>query len=590
MGFFNQATLNKILKSQTVFSLSMAICSIGLGSAVGLIAGTFELSFKTISLFWQNYQIDFLPLPPWVIYAIAPFLALPLLYVILRFIPEQRPHNPADLIAAIHINRGAISLRSSLLTVLGAVISLSFGFSVGYYAPTLQLGASAGALLNRAGNKLQRFKKQQAQPSFIHVAAGGAAAIAAIFHSPIAAVVFVHEVLLRFFSVRAFAAITLSAISAYLVSSHFFHKAIFFSVPSHYASDLKTYVFAAVFAVIAALFGTLLIKSIMLIQAQSNRFQLGLFSQLVIATVIIASLVGFFPEIAGSNSLMMQQVLNAKPFGFAFLALILLVKFIATVSALGLRVAGGIFGPTIFLGATLGSLCAEVGVLIFPELAFSRDVLVITTMAAMITSVIGAPISMILIVIEITGNFHLISVVMLSVVVANLVDYVLMNSSSFFDILLKTRGMDFDSGRDKVFAEHKGIVELITEEYLTFTPNQKAQECEQLLLQHKQEMAFVVDDNHNLLGQVRLLEIERICKENPEAIIEEVQEQPLEILYRNTSIWQAMKQMYNANNRELAVIDGENNPKLLGVVYPKVLMASYFSYLEALRSSENLTK
>ena len=124
------------------------------------------------------------------------------------------------MITGIHINNGKIDEKSSFLTVIASIFSIGFGFSVGYYGPTAQLGAGTGYLFHR----LSAIKPSH---YYVSIGAGTAAEIAAVFHSPIGAVVFVHEVLFRFFSIRAFAPITIAAVTSYIVSSKIFDKLIF---------------------------------------------------------------------------------------------------------------------------------------------------------------------------------------------------------------------------------------------------------------------------------------------------------------------------------------------------------------------------
>lgn len=568
--------------SRLHLGVGVVIYSALLGVTVALIAGCYEIGFKFLARFWHEENTLLEQVPTWLVYGIGPFLAGPILYAIIARIPERRAHNPADLITGIHIDNGRINALAALLTAIASAISIAFGFSVGYYAPTVQLGAGMGAIFHR-------LKWIRPVHAYISVGAGAAAAIAAIFHSPIGAVVFVHEVLFRFFSIRAFAPVTIAAVTAYVTSSELFDKVVFFSVGQHYIVDTPTYFVAAFAGLLAAFVGMMMLRTILRLQQFNRVRQHGMNAQLLMASAVTAMIIVLVPQVAGSSLQAMDGVLRGTDYALSMLLLIFCAKFVATSVAFGFGVPGGIFGPTIFIGATLGALVADVMVLVVPEMLGAYQIIIITTMAAMIAAVLGAPIAMILIIVEITGDFQIISVVMLAVVMANVTAYRFMGTSSFFDIQLKSRGFDFDAGRDRLYAEHRSVSDLIVEDYVAINADMTVGEVEHLLIESNKTAGYVVDEEGKLRGRVALVDVEfhrlRFPDENSLAPI--INAEP-PVLYRNTSIWQAIQTMSHSNNRCLPVIDGVDNPKLLGVIYTQPLMARYFQHLRRLRDQENV--
>ncbi len=561
--------------------VGVIIYAVFLGAVVALIAGCYEIGFKYLAAFWHEENPLLENIPQWLLYGIGPFLAGPLLYFIITRIPERRAHNPADLITGIHIDNGRINAVAALLTAIASAISIAFGFSVGYYAPTVQLGAGTGAIFHR-------LKWIRPVHAYISVGAGAAAAVAAIFHSPIGAVVFVHEVLFRFFSIRAFAPVTIAAVTAYVVSSELFDKVVFFNVGEHQAST-PTYFVAGIAGILAAIVGMMMLRAILRLQQFNRERKHGMNAQLLMVSVITAVLIVLVPQVAGSSLQSMQSVLSGTQFSLGLLCIILVAKFLATSAAFGFGVPGGIFGPTIFIGATLGSIIANCMVLISPEMADAHQIIIITTMAAMISAVLGAPIAMILIIVEITGDFHIISVVMLAVVMANITAYRFMGTSSFFDIQLKSRGFDFDAGRDRLYAEHRGISDLITDNYVSVTTEMTLTEVEKIMVEGSKTAAYLVDEDGYLCGRLALVDVELYLRQHPEdESIGAVAIPEPAVLYSNSSIWHAMEVMSASNNRCLPVVDGENNPTLLGVIYTQPLMNRYFALLKTLRAEENV--
>lgn len=564
------------------FKLGVVVYAVVLGAVVALIAGGYEISFRWLANMLHGEQGILATLPQRLRYAIGPFLACPILYWLIRRIPEQRVHTPADLITGIHIDNGQINPNAALLSATAAIFSIGFGFSVGYYAPIVLLGAGAGFLLHRA-------KWIRPVYCYISIGAGAAAAIAAIFHAPIGAVVFVHEVLFRFFSIRAFAPITIAAVSAYIVSAKLFDKAIFFDVSMHSLPHTSIYIQAAVAGILAAIVGVLMIRSILRLQ-QFNQQHWGIMKQLLIAAAITACLTAVIPQVAGSHFMTVHHLLSGTYFSIGLMLMIFVAKWVATTVAFGCGVPGGIFGATLFIGAALGNVLADSFLLFSPALDGMQQILIIATMAAMLSAVIGAPISMILIAIEITGDLQIISVVMLAVVMANITAYRFMGTSSYFDILLKSRGFNVELGRDRLYAEHHGIGEMINEQYAVLLEGRTLSEAENTMLSANKNEVYIVDESGNLRGRVRLVDLEFYRSQMPEdnQLSAVIQTNPPR-LYRHASIWQAMQMMTETNSRCLPVVDGETNPKLLGVVDNQQLMSRYFEYLKNLRAEENAT-
>lgn len=567
-------------------SVGVVIYAILIGVIVAIIADYYEIAFRYLADFWHSNNVFFSHLPNGVGNFIGTLIACPILYFIISQITEKRQHNPADLITGIHINNGKIDTKAALLSALASIFSIGFGFSVGYYAPIVVLGAGVGFMLHR----LNWFSPTY---YYISVGAGSAAAIAAIFHAPIGAVVFVHEVLFRFFSIRAFAPITIAAVTSYVVSSEFFNKVTFLYVPTQYVANTTTYMIAAIAAVLAAIIGTGMIHSIVKLQQFNQKKRISMIKQLLIAAVITAVIITALPQVAGASLQTLQDLMSNNQFTLGLLALIFVFKILATTVAFGFGVPGGIFGPTIVIGAALGGLIAELMTLGFPQFIESEQIIIISTMAAMISAVLGAPIAMILIVMEMTGNFEMVSVVMLAVVIANITAYRVIGTSSFFDIQLKLRGLDIEMGREQLYAEHHSINSLISEDYIAINEATELLVAEQMLLKAQKNVAYIIDDEDNLLGQIRMIDIRYYSQEveindDKPATVMTVTHRQIPTIYRASSIWQAMQKMADNPTPFIPVVDGENNPKLLGVIYNNALVAQYLSFIHQLQNQKNV--
>ena len=143
--------------------------------------------------------------------------------VLHRFIPERRSHGPPDIIRSVQTMDGRIPARSGFLSALASVVSLGAGASVGQYGPLAHLGATLGSLVARVS-------RDSRWMATVGVGCGVAAAISTAFNAPIAGIVFAHEVILRHYSLRAFAPITVAATMGYVVANVVFERPPLFRV------------------------------------------------------------------------------------------------------------------------------------------------------------------------------------------------------------------------------------------------------------------------------------------------------------------------------------------------------------------------
>ncbi|MPV85211.1 chloride channel protein [Ostreibacterium oceani] len=590
------STTNRLPSFSTLQnSLGIIVFSVLLGAVIAIITAGYEFAFIHLSVYWQaltehlSQQLS-QQLPQWIsinqslIYATGPFLAVPFIYLLINRIPEKRQHNPADLITGIHTNQGKINASACVLGAVASIFSIGLGFSVGHYVPSVQLGAGIGYWAH---------KVKWIHPQFVHISlgAGAAAAIAALFHAPLAAVLFVHEVLFRFFSVRAFAPITIAAVTAYTISHYFFERTIVFDMGAAFTPIPSHYLFAAIAGAVAALVGIFLIRSILHVQRFCHQRQISHVRQLLIAASITALIIAFYPQIAGVNTSAQQQIIQAELTLVSILLVLFVLKFIATVAAIGFGVPGGIFGGAIFIGLALGGLLVTLVNTYSPYQIQDPQILILTTMAAMLSSVLGAPITMIVITIELTGNFHIISVVMIAVVIANIVSFRFMGTSSYFDVLLKSRGFDVDAGRDQRYAETHSIYSLISHDQLSIDQATSLKQAETQMADNNAETAFVIDEDNNLLGELHFLDLKLFQLDHPDDTDLVAATNPADNhLYPTTSVWQALQAMKKTNAPFLPIVDGENNPVLLGVLHQQALFDYYFDMLTMLRDQENATQ
>lgn len=404
----------------------------------------------------------------------------------------DRWHGPADAILGAHRPDADFPVREGFLSTTAAFISASAGASVGQYGPVLHFGASVGAQI--------RALFPTRLTSDIYVACGVAAAISAGFGAPIAAVVLVSEAVLRHFAIRAVAPITVSAIVATAITPLFFDRISPYSVAaSHTDWGLLPIVLGlgASAAVLAIVFMRSLLMTAAWAKARNNDL-----AMLLLAATLMAVIGMLVPEAVGLGTQSVNDLLaGEKLLGEA--VLMLFAKLLATVVCIGMGLFGGVFSPALFLGASLGYVAGFVAV----SLGYDPAAIIMLTVvgiAAVVASVIGAPIGVVLIVFEFTRSYEFAVAAILAVSMSSFISTRLF-CYSFFDRQLIMRGFDLRQGREFLSLRDTTVSDLDVERVIPVTKDATGEDIVAHLQSSNRTEAYVVDDQGRLQGVVPIL-------------------------------------------------------------------------------------
>ena len=420
-----------------------------------------------------------------------------LIIIVRKVLGVTKWSGPADSIYALQQSKVGVDVKVGLGSTLAAFISASAGASVGQYGPLVHFGATISTIITKFSRS---FVRQD-----VLIACGVAAAISSGFNAPIAGIIFAHEALLRRFSVSAVAPISVSSICAAATNSYFFNSSVVFSVS---VTDLALGAVVPLVILFAPIC-TFVSISYMVCLRSFQRFaasgKLG-FNRLIIGTAIFVGLAGIWiPEVLGLGSPEIDRMI-AGQFSVFDSLLLLVFKIVITAACIGFGFFGGVFGPALFIGAAVGSLLT--GVLVFWGLPVEYySVLSVATMAAVGASVIGAPITVVLIVIELTQSYQYGLMALLSVTISSKLTYQ-MFGLSFFDRQLLDRGIDMTRGREYIHLSQTFVRELESSDYLEVDPQSKQSDTLKSIRSKQMTEAYVADSNGTFLGKLSLLDLE----------------------------------------------------------------------------------
>ncbi len=428
-------------------------------------------------------------------------LAATFILIIKKFFDIDAWKGPADTIYVAHSETESSQTKQGIGSTLAALIVASGGGSVGQYGPLVHLGSTI-ALTFR-----ERFKIG----SDTLIGCGVAAAISAGFGAPIAGVLFSHEAILRHFSIRAIAPIFISSFTASAFGTLAFGPVgeLFqvSSAPIPLSNLLILFLLLGpIFSGVALVFMRLIRLTAQYASKDKEKHNYFLFS----AAIICGSVGVIYPEILGIGTDAMGSMI-AGDVASERLLMLLVLKICMTALCLGCGLFGGVFSPALFIGIASGAVAASIATA-FGFQGYGQTIM-IAGMAAVSSCVIGAPITSIILVLELTGSYeHAISA-MVAVIVANLISYRVFGLS-YFDRQLMDRGIDIKAGREVIALKHESIMSCEAANYTQILNTTSGQDTYNKMLGDGHTEAYVIDHAGFFLGKVDIFDAQRAKEDN----------------------------------------------------------------------------
>ena len=354
----------------------------------------------------------------------------------------------------LKVAHGVIPFKNTLNQFFGSAVALASGFSVGREGPAVHLGAAAssyiGSLLKLPYNSIRTL-----------CACGIAAGIAATFNTPIAAVLFVMEVIMREYKIHIFIPVMLASLVGSLVTRSVFdvsHNFEYFDkielIHQHY---IPLVILGILLGSLAAAFNKTLVSVI------KHSTKIHIVPRLMLAAMITGTLGYLVPAAMGVGSGAIDVSL-ANNWHIGLLLSLLLAKFLMTTFALGLGIPGGIVGPIIGIGAIAGGLGGALVMQIIPGEHLGND-FILMGMAGFMAATLNAPLAALLAVVELSGQLEIILPAMIVITVASIISGQLFNNRSVFIMQLDVQGLAYRKPPIEKTLQKVGILSLMIKKF-----------------------------------------------------------------------------------------------------------------------------
>jgi chloride channel protein, CIC family len=434
----------------SLFTLCLLALGVGVMTGVGAVVLRSLIGFIHNAMFNGVFKIPYdaniLEGPSrfgnWVI--LSPILGgLVVVYLVDRFAPEAKGHGVPEVMDAIYYKRGDIRGVVALIKSLASALSIGSGASVGREGPIIQIGSALGSAFSQAiglspGQKITL------------LSAGAGAGIAATFNTPLGGVLFAIEILLPEVSNRTFLPVVVATGAATLLGRILIGPNPAFAVPEVFFPSASAFGLeeAVAFVCLGALCGVAAWAFIRLLVFMEDIFPKlpgNIYTQNIVGMTLVGLMMVGLTQAFGHSYVdgvgygVIQSILDQSMKAAGLLLLLFVLKMLATTISLGCGASGGIFSPSLYLGATLGAAFASLAALILPNAGLTLPSAAIVGMAAMVGAGTGGVMTAIIMVFEMTRDYAIIVPVIVAVAVAAGVRRALI-PETIYTIKLRHRG------------------------------------------------------------------------------------------------------------------------------------------------------
>jgi len=567
-----------------------------LACVVGGAAGGAEILFRWIytSVQWSLLGFrfsEFVTLAaeqPWWRLLFGPALGGLLVgWLVQRIMPNGRPQAVAEVIQAAAMARHPLRVVTGLKAALVNALSIGVGASVGREGPMVHIGATMGSALaeqvglpRRAGRTL--------------LGCGVAAGVAASFNAPIAGVFFALEVVIGHYALHAFAPIVIASVSGTVLSRSYYGDFPAFVPPEAY-QIVSTWEFLAfallgvVSAIVAIVFMLAVLRSAIVYRTlRAPMWVRPGIAGLAVGAMAAAGL----PHVLGVGYEATSGAL-AEAYSLELMLILIVAKIAATGLCLGAGFGGGVFSPSVFLGAMTGGAFGMAVAGLFPDAAATQGAYTIVGMGAVAGAVLGAPISTILIVFELTSNYELTVGVMVATVIASeIVAYTF--HRSIFLLQLHLRGVSVRGGEEDAALHDISVDKLITRDCITALRETPLLVTYDELGQSTLRAAYVLDPEDRLIGVAAFSDMERLLAraegrgDDKRALtVGDAMRETAVVLTLDDDMAAALDVFGQSAKNALPVVDDRESMHFKGVIRGYNLMRAYHKALKDVRESEH---
>ncbi len=539
----------------------------GLGAYVlnllvnGVHSVLFEKAYGLAKTGWLSY----------VLLALFPAIGGLVVGLIIHFFSrESSGHGVPSVIESIANRSGFIRSRVTVVTSITAGTTIGSGGSAGKEGPIVQIGAAIGSTIGQLFHvSSERLK--------VLVGAGAGAGLAAVFNAPVTGVLFALEVILADFSINAFTPIIFATVISTTISHYLIGSSPVLKVPIYYLESAYEYPLYLLMGIVGAFVAVFFTKLLYATEDYFNKYKkLPPYLKPAIGGLIMGGIALAFPEVYGFDDSAIHTALLARV-GIIGLFLLTFSKIIATSFTLGSGGSGGLFTPSLFIGAAFGALFGSIANALFPGITASPGAYALVGMGIMIAGTTHATLSALMLIFEVTSNYQVILPLMLGTIIATITARLIMREN-IYTMKIALSGEYVFKGRNLTLLQSIPIRQHIQKKYEKVYEHTPFTRVLTLMRQSDHASFPVLDKNDRFMGVISLRDIRPYIFEEhlyPLLIVKDIVQEDFISVQPDQSLADVLRTFDLTDAEMLPVTDRKDSKTLVGIIYRDNLMRWY---------------
>ncbi|MDW3204987.1 MAG: chloride channel protein [Alphaproteobacteria bacterium] len=576
------ARLRRFVSNEQIRVACLAVFVGGLGGGAGIAfreaIGLIQYLFFGFSD--ERFHSNAASIPFWII-LLAPVAGGLIVGPIVHYLmPDRRPQGVADVMEASAFRRARMSRRMGIGGFVVSAITIGSGASAGREGPVVHFAAFLSTLVSSAFKLDPELRR-------ILLGCAVAAGVASSFNAPIAGVFFALEVVIGSYALANFAPVVFASVTGTIVSRSYFGDFPAFIIPQHEIASFWEFPAFAILGCLSAGVAMALVWSVQTVRRAHDLIKLHPILRPAAGGLLVGAIGVFFPQVMGVGYEATDEALN-ELLPLYMLVLLIVMKTAATAITLGSGFGGGIFSPSLFLGAMLGGAFGLIATEFLPHMSSGHGAYTLVGMGAVAGATLGAPISTFFIVYELTREPALTIAVMIATVISTQI-FTALYQRSFFHWQLAERGINLMGSRESRIIRQTSVQAVMEQDYVTIQPNALLPEMRDKLTQTRYSEIFVTDEEARLVGTIMLADLGKhafsherdkdlraidVCRRSPPVATVDM------------DLEEAMNLLEDCNEEHIAVVAGPEDQRLMGVLHEHDVMARYHQCIIETRREE----
>jgi len=492
--------------------------------------------------------------------------------IVSKLAPEVKGSGIPEVIKSISLHGGIIRFRVLITKAIAAGITIGSGGSVGREGPIVHIGSAIGSVIGQfIGVSTKNLRTL--------VACGAASAISATFNAPFAGAMFALEVIMGKMTVVSMPPVIISSVIASVNSRHYLDNFPEFQVPEFYLIYPIEYIFYTILGILSSIVAIMFITSFIKVSIFFDRIKIPLWIKPAIGGLIVGMIGLYIPNVFGVGYGTINDSIWNK-IDVTMLIIFVIAKMLATVFSLGSGASGGVFAPSLFMGATLGAAWGQIVGYLFPDLTIPTSTYSLIGMGAVVAAVTHAPISAILMIFELTNSFDIITPLMLTCIISLLLTNRIVKKSIYL-AKLESGGITIEQNQEINLLRDIKVRSIVDNDPILIHASTPFPKVLSTLFFGKTPSAVVVGDHNEYIGILCLSEIRKALPDSEDlsaiVIAHDIADTSVPFVTSDDHLDFVMKIFGKIDSDEIAVCNNSENKAVTGIVTRKSIISSYNS-------------